>query len=319
MLRFHSLMGNYLIPVPTKPVICQFLDKDPTRLNIKYSDQPSLRTEHKLAGLAHAMLLRGFVIQELKAMSNDVRYKSLRQGPGVSWWRKSQSTTDLLKRDILDLEDEYRAQWRTLDDTECWDRWRNGLITAWEVYAAFKCETETVLSKNPLPGHGEGEEGGQVQEPSFGSSPDCEKHIPFLTTEKPTATVSRSQLRAERRGGSGGPASDVQQAERIDRGQRQRTVDARLGDGQQPGEQGGAGGIGSRNRQESRCNPDPDAARIQANGNESPMCQSEHHATREHAARPDSIWRRYFVCSRKRSVWRGGEISFGVRFYKDSV
>ncbi|KAL3953983.1 hypothetical protein ACCO45_011939 [Purpureocillium lilacinum] len=68
-LRYRPLSTDFWIPIPSRAIITAFLNATPVPLVLE-RDQ-AVRTEHKMAGLIHGVLLRHFLIRQLRVMLYD--------------------------------------------------------------------------------------------------------------------------------------------------------------------------------------------------------------------------------------------------------
>lgn len=135
-LVFQPVTRDFWIPIPTRATLALFLSVDPPRLDFSPEDDPNLRKEFILAGLLQGIILRKFIMKELKAMLSETgsHCSQWPEGGGVSWWRKVESTNGLLERDIHDLDIQYIFHWYDLRTNEDMAAWKREIEEDWEMY-----------------------------------------------------------------------------------------------------------------------------------------------------------------------------------------
>ncbi|KAJ6445011.1 hypothetical protein O9K51_03413 [Purpureocillium lavendulum] len=141
-LQYRPLSYDFYIPVPTQRIIAALIDAEPDRLALGPSRDPSTRTEHKMAGLIHGVLLRHLLAREMQALLTKYNAARWRRGaparePDAAWRRRCEDWVSLLERDVRDLEVEYIYHWFDLRSSEYMTRLKAEVEEGWEMHAGY--------------------------------------------------------------------------------------------------------------------------------------------------------------------------------------
>ncbi|KAM4058836.1 hypothetical protein HRG_008279 [Hirsutella rhossiliensis] len=106
-LAYRPLADDFWIPIPTRSALARFLLEEPTRLDLRPTDDRRFGPEHHMAGLLHGIRLREYMIEELDAMSYASMWRQMLGLDRINWFVKCQVATGLLRRDIRDLKNQH--------------------------------------------------------------------------------------------------------------------------------------------------------------------------------------------------------------------